>query len=96
MPIQPGDHISLTIHDLAFGGEGVGSREYSEDIERRIDEEVSGIMKRSLVRAEESLAKYRDALEAVAKRLLEVETLEQSEYNKIIASFGLVPKTKEI
>ena len=24
MPIQPGDHISLTIHDLAFGGEGVG------------------------------------------------------------------------
>ena len=24
MPIQPGDHLSLTIHDLAFGGEGVG------------------------------------------------------------------------
>ena len=24
MPIQLGDHISLTIHDLAFGGEGVG------------------------------------------------------------------------
>ena len=24
MPIQPGDHITLTIHDLAFGGEGVG------------------------------------------------------------------------
>jgi cell division protease FtsH len=75
-------------------GEGVESREYSQDIERKIDEEVSGIMKRSLVRAEETLGKYKDALEAVAQKLLEVETLEQDDYNKIISSFGLVPKTK--
>ncbi|MEI8224172.1 MAG: ATP-dependent zinc metalloprotease FtsH [bacterium] len=75
-------------------GEGVESREYSQDIERKIDEEVSGIMKRSLIRAEETLGKYKDALEAVAQKLLEVETLEQDDYNKIISSFGLVPKTK--
>jgi ATP-dependent Zn protease len=46
------------------------------------------------VRAEETLGKYKDALEAVAQKLLEVETLEQDDYNKIISSFGLVPKTK--
>jgi cell division protease FtsH len=77
-----------------FGGEGVDSKDYSQDIERKIDEEVSGIMKRSLVRAEETLEKYKGALEAVAKKLLEIETLEQDEYNKIISAFGLVPKTK--
>ena len=75
-------------------GEGVESREYSQDIERKIDEEVSGIMKRSLIRAEETLGKYKDALEAVAQKLLEVETLEQDDYNKVISSFGLIPKTK--
>lgn len=75
-------------------GEGVESREYSQDIERQIDEEISAIMKQSLKRAEETLAQYRDALEAVAKKLLEVETLEQEEYNKIIATYGLIPKMK--
>lgn len=75
-------------------GEGVESREYSQDIERKIDEEVSGIMKRSLARAEETLGKYKNALEAVAQKLLEVETLEQDDYNKLISSFGLIPKTK--
>lgn len=76
-------------------GEGVESRDYSEDIERKIDDEVSGIMRRSLTRAEETLAQHKDALVAVAKKLLEVETLEQDEYNQIIGSFGLVPKKKE-
>lgn len=76
-------------------GEGVGSRDYSEDIERKIDDEVSKIMKSSLVRAEETLLKYRELLDTMAKKLLEVETLEQDEYNKLIQSFGIVPKIKE-
>lgn len=75
-------------------GEGVDSKDYSQDIERKIDEEVSSIMKTGLKRAEEALEKHRDALDAVAKKLLEVETLEQDEYNKIVASFGIVVKTK--
>jgi cell division protease FtsH len=75
-------------------GEGVDSKDYSQDIERKIDEEVSSIMKTGLKRAQETLEKYRDALEAVAKKLLEVETLEQDEYNKIVQSFGITVKTK--
>lgn len=75
-------------------GEGVESREYSEEMERRIDEEVASIMKNSLKRAEQTLEQYKDALHAVAKKLLEVETLEQDEYNAIIHSFGIKPKVK--
>lgn len=75
-------------------GEGVESREYSEEMERRIDEEVASIMKNSLKRAEQTLEQYKDALHAVAKKLLEVETLEQAEYNEIIHSFGIKSKVK--
>lgn len=77
-----------------FGGEGVESRPYSPEIERKIDEEVSNIITKSLTRAEETLSKYKDLLEAVVAKLLEVETLEQDEYNAIIQSFGIMPKTK--
>jgi cell division protease FtsH len=78
-----------------LGGEGVDRREYSQDIERKIDEEVSDIMKTGLSRAHDTLVKYRDALEIVAKKLLEVETLEQEEYHALIKPFGLIGKTKD-
>jgi cell division protease FtsH len=78
-----------------FGTEGIQADEFSLETQKKIDEEVMGIMKRSLVRAEETLEKYRGALDAVAQKLLEVETLEQEEYNQIIIPFGLVPKIKE-
>ncbi|MDB4984586.1 MAG: ftsH [Patescibacteria group bacterium] len=73
--------------------EGVDSRPYSEQIEKTIDSEVSSIMNNALARANETLTKYKDALEAVVKKLLEVETLEQAEYNEIISKFGITPKT---
>jgi cell division protease FtsH len=71
------------------------SAQYSGDVAKKIDEEVSVIIATALTRAEETLATYRDALEAVAKKLLEVETLEQDDYNKLIKPFGLIGKTKE-
>jgi len=77
-------------------GEGIESKDHSEDTDMRIDAEVSSIMKNALRRAEETLAQYKDALEAVAKKLLEVETLEQDEYNKLIKPFGLVGKVNEV
>lgn len=75
-------------------GEGVQEKYYSEEMERTIDSEVSSIMHNALSRATETLAKYKDALEAVVAKLLEVETLEQAQYEEIISKFGLMPKTK--
>jgi cell division protease FtsH len=74
-------------------GEDTSAKEYSGDIAKKIDEEVSSLIQNALKRAEEILARYKDVLEAVAQKLLEVETLEQDEYNKLIAKFGIHPKT---
>ena len=71
-------------------------KEYSDETAKKIDDEVASIIKEALNRAEETLAKYKDALEAVAKKLLEVETLEQAEYNALIKPFGLIGKVKEV
>jgi cell division protease FtsH len=74
---------------------GVEGKEYSQDMSRRIDEEVSKIMNTGLQRANEVLTAHRKVLEAIANKLIEVETLEQEEYEKIIISHGIMPKKKE-
>ena len=74
----------------------IAVKEYSDETAKKIDEEVASIIKEALARADQTLLKHRDALEAVAKKLLEVETLEQEEYNAVIKPFGLIGKVKEI
>ena len=59
---------------------------------QKIDEEVTKVVHNALQVATDTLHKYRDALEAVVAKLLEVETLEQEEYNTIIKKFGIEPK----
>lgn len=73
-------------------GQGVDGREYSERVGALIDSEVEKIMKGGLEKAEEVLTKHKKVLHAVAKKLMEVETLEQPEYEKLIAEYGILPK----
>jgi cell division protease FtsH len=88
--------MSDTLGPVAYNdNEHTDKKEYSAEIAKKIDDEVAMIIKEGLARAEETLVKYRDALEAVAKKLLEVETLEQEEYNQLIKPFGLITKTKD-
>ncbi len=88
--------MSDTLGPVAYNdNEHTDKKEYSAEIAKKIDDEVAMIIKEGLARAEETLVKYRDALEAVAKKLLEVETLEQEEYNQLIKPFGLIAKTKD-
>lgn len=74
-------------------GAGNESKEYSGHLAQKIDEEVSRIINSALQVATETLHQYRDAVEAIVVKLLEVETLEQEEYNNIIKNFGIEPKT---
>lgn len=67
--------------------------EISQSLQSRIDAEVERIMKDGLKRAHTLLAQYRPALDAIAEKLVEVETLEQAAYNEIIRGFGIEPKT---
>ena len=70
-------------------GMGVAEKEYSEEVAAIIDSEVTRIMTEARVRAEKLLAENKKAFEAVAKRLIEVETVEREEYESILVAQGI-------
>ncbi len=76
-------------------GQGVNDREYSDKMSATIDNEVSRIMNDAFTRAKNVLTEKRKVLDIIAKRLVEVETLEQTEYNELIIANGIIPKKKE-
>jgi len=76
-------------------GQGSNDNEYSEEMSARIDHEVEKLLKGSLLRAQEVLTKYRKVLDAIAEKLMEVETLEQKEYEEIIILHGIKPKKEK-
>ncbi len=88
--------MSDMIGPVAYAGDGgrqgFEDKEYSEHKAMEIDAEVKRIMSEALVRAEEVLNTHKEALEGIAKKLIEVETLEQAEYDEVIKSFGIIPK----
>jgi len=70
-------------------------REYSEAVSVKIDAEVSRIISDGLKSAEKVLTSHRKAFEAIALKLIEVETLEQEEYEKILTAHGIMLKKRE-
>lgn len=75
-------------------GTGVDGH-YSPEMAAKIDQEVSLIMNGSLEKARQLLKENKNILEAIAIKLVEVENLEQEEYEKIISSFGIKLKKKK-
>lgn len=75
-------------------GRGVEEGEYSERVSSLIDAEVSKIMNDAFATARKILKEKKEVLDAIADNLIEVETLEQDEYNALIKSFGIDPKVK--
>lgn len=80
----------------ALFGRGVEDKEYSERVSAEIDAEVARIMSEARAKAEEVVTKHRKALDAIAARLVEVETIEREEYEKLVLAFGIVAKKKDI
>lgn len=76
-------------------GQGVNDREYSEKVSSLIDSEVSKIMNNAFAKAREILTEKRKVLDSIAQKLVEVETLEQAEYNELIIANGIMPKKRE-
>ncbi len=72
-----------------IGGGVSEDRGYSLEVAKQIDDEVRSIIEDAKARAREILTKHRKALDAVAKRLLEVETLERDEYEAILKQEGV-------
>ncbi len=70
--------------ELIFLGREISEqRDYSEAVAETIDHEVRTLVYESHQKARDILKQYRDRLEAVAQRLLEVETLSRDEFESI-------------
>jgi cell division protease FtsH len=78
----------------ALFGEGVEG-EQSQEVAAAIDAEVKVIIEGAHKRAEQVMKKHRKALDAIAKRLIQVETLEREDFEKILIANGITPKRKE-
>lgn len=78
----------------AMFGKGVEDKEYSEKISADIDSEVARIMSEAYTKAQDIVTEYRKTLDAIALRLVEVETIERDEYEKIIIAHGIPLKKK--
>ncbi len=76
-------------------GTGVGDKDYSERVSAEIDAEVSMIMNEAMKKAEKIIKDHRKALDAIAARLIEVETIEQKEFEDILIAHGIIPKKKK-
>lgn len=84
----------VTYADNSSRGPWAEGREstVSEATAQIIDAEVTRILKEGLITAERVLTENRAALDAIAKKLIEVETLEQEAYNNLLLPFGITPK----
>jgi cell division protease FtsH len=76
-------------------GRGVGDGEYSERVAAEIDAEVKAIMSEAMRRAEQTVTKHRELLDTIAARLIEVETIERDDFEKLLVAHGVVPKKKK-
>jgi len=68
---------------IFLGREISEQRDYSESVAEQIDGEVRRIIDDAHDQAKKILAQYRDKLDAVAEKLLEVETLSREEFEAI-------------
>ena len=79
----------------ALFGRGLNEHDYSESISKEIDEEISKIMNEARQRAEKVLTDHRKALDDIAHELVEKETIEREEFEKLLILNGIKPKKLE-
>ena len=87
--------MSDTLGPVAFGERSLGNAPYSEEVAAKIDAEVSRILDEAKRRARAVLEEHRSALDAIAKELVEKETLEREAFEKLLIASGITPKARE-
>lgn len=73
-------------------GKGVNEKEYSEEVGAMIDQQVSKIMNDAFEKANKIINDHRPLLDAIAKRLIEKETIEREEFESMLIANGIQPK----
>ena len=87
--------MSEKLGPIAFGERQLGNEPYSEKIAAEIDAEVTRIIDEAKARATVVINEHRVALDAIAKELIEKETIERADFEKILIANGITPKKKE-
>ena len=78
--------------ELVFLGREIATQKnYSEKIAGVIDNEVKNFIDKALITAKKIITSRKNALQAIAKKLIEKETLERDEFENLIKSFKLKP-----
>lgn len=76
--------------ELVFLGREISTeKDYSEEVAAEVDKEVNNIIGRAMAAARKIITKEKALLEKIAKTLIEKETLEQEEFNKIVKEYKL-------
>jgi cell division protease FtsH len=84
MSDQLGPMVYGQKEELIFLGREISEqRDYSEAVAEQIDQEVRRLVNEAFEKAKQVLTQYRDKLDAVAGKLLEVETLTRDEFEAI-------------
>lgn len=87
MSEQLGPMVYGQKEELIFLGREISEqRDYSEAVAEQIDREVRKLVNEAYDRARAILREHRDALDRVADRLLEVETISREEFEKLFPS----------
>ena len=87
--------MSDKLGPIAFGERQMGNEPYSEHVAMQIDAEVARIIDEAKAKAEKVITEHRVALDAIAKELIEKETVERAEFEKILIANGITPKSRE-
>ena len=87
--------MSEKLGPISFGERQLGNEPYSEKVAAQIDAEVSRIIDEARARAIVVINEHRVALDAIAKELIEKETIERSEFEKILIANGITPKKRD-
>jgi cell division protease FtsH len=76
-------------------GRGVSDKEYSETVSAQIDAEVKRIIDEAYAKAHRIITEKRSVLDAIAQKLVEVETIEREDFEKVLIANGVTPKAKK-
>jgi cell division protease FtsH len=87
--------MSEKLGPIAFGERALGNEPYSEHVAMQIDAEVARIIDEAKARAVTVISEHRGALDAIAKELIEKETIERTEFEKILIVNGITPKKRD-
>jgi len=77
-------------NEMVFLGKEIGAeRAYSEVMAAEVDAEVSGFLREAQKKAEEILTKNKKALDALARKLIEEESIEKDEFERMMKELGV-------